>query len=150
MPLLTDGFMTAQLRKAGVPLARAVRHHELEKWTLHLLDATDLDVPYSVTEYNLSPAIAEWVDEKLHPSTWTLALFASYVDKGATRATMSNRDWRALRDAIIAESTEAATWAPAPAPTSIPPGAHAVLMGVPIFDGPATSFTCADGTILAQ
>ena len=60
---LTDDFMTAQLRAAGLTIARAVRHADLEVWRLHMCDeaSTEIDVPFSITEHNLSPAIAAWV-----------------------------------------------------------------------------------------
>ena len=153
MSLLSDEFMTKRLRANGLPVDRAIRHHEEQKWTYYLAGGLALDVPYSVTENNLSPTIVEWVRDQIDPSPWTIAMFMEHVDRArekhggiSGRIVMTERDWKAIRDAFLATGVYESTLVP----NSTPPDAVGMVYGLWVSLGERTSFPCADGTDLAE
>ena len=155
MSLLSDEFMTKRLRANGLPVVCAIRHHEEQKWTYYLAGGLALDVPYSVTECNLSPTIVEWVRDQIDPSPWTIDRFIACVsraadDHGGTvgAVTMTHRDWARVKNTAT-NAVPVTSWTQA-APSTIPPGAEGVVYGVPVMTGERTSWPCADGTDLAE
>ena len=155
---LPEEFMASRLRANGLPVARAVRRDDQERWELEMQPDEGggiaiVHVPFSFTKYNLAGAIAEWVRDKIDPSPWTIAMFIEHVDRAreqhgglSGRIVMTYRDWHALVDACLATGTSFAT----NTPSEHPPGAVGMLYGQWVSIGERTSFPCADGTDLAN